>query len=101
MLVAPVRDRPILFATYSGLLGGAERVLLDCATRIPRPLLVACPEGPLAAAVRAAGLRHAPVAERPLRLGPAHAAGLLGFARELRRLEHPAALVAWGARATM
>src|SRR4051794_6111160 len=94
-------DRPILFASYSGLLGGAERVLLDCATRIARPLLVACPEGPLAAAVRAAGLRHARVAERSLRLGPGHAAGLLGFARELQRLETPAALVAWGARATM
>ncbi len=59
---------PILFVSYSGLLGGAERVLLDCATRLPRPLVVACPEGALADAVRAAGLRHARVAGGTLRL---------------------------------
>ncbi len=59
---------PILFASYSGLLGGAERVLLDCATRLPRPALVGCPEGELAEAVQAAGLRHARIAGGTLRL---------------------------------
>ena len=39
-------DRPVLFASYSGLLGGAERVLLDCATRLDRPGVIACPDGP-------------------------------------------------------
>src|SRR4051812_29512868 len=107
MLVAPMTDRdrrPVLFASYSGLLGGAERVLLDAATRLGRPLVVACPEGPLAERLRAAGLPHAPLASRDLRLGPAHAAGLLGLARELgtlSRRHHAAALVAWGARAVL
>ena len=59
---------PVLFASYSGLLGGAERVLLDCSTRLPRPAVVACPEGPLAEAVRAAGLRHAEIAAGTLRV---------------------------------
>jgi len=62
---------PVLFASYSGLLGGAERALLDCATRLPRPAVVACPQGPLAEAVRAAGLRHAEIAGGTLRLRPA------------------------------
>jgi glycosyltransferase involved in cell wall biosynthesis len=102
--------RPIVFLSYSGLLGGAERVLLDCATRLGRPALVACPEGPLAAAARAAGLAVAPLAERPLRLrgGPGvalgHLRGLAGLARDARALARrhdPAALVAWGARAVL
>lgn len=59
---------PVLFASYSGLLGGAERALLDCATRLPRPAVIACPEGALAEAVRAAGLRHADIAAGTLRL---------------------------------
>ena len=67
MLVA-VMTAPVLFASYSGLLGGAERVLLDCATRLPRPAVVACPEGALAEAARAAGLPHAHIAAGPLRL---------------------------------
>src|SRR5918997_5879689 len=52
---------PILFLSFSGVLGGAERVLLDCATRLGRPALVACPEGELAAAARTAGLAVAQV----------------------------------------
>jgi glycosyltransferase involved in cell wall biosynthesis len=87
----------IVFASYSGLLGGAERVLLDCATRLERPLAIACPPGPLA---DAAGALHVPLRERPLRLGLRHAAGLVGMARELARIEAEL-LVAWGARATL
>ena len=30
----------LLFVSYSGVLGGAERVLLDAVTRIERPLTV-------------------------------------------------------------
>ncbi len=90
----------VLFASYSGVLGGAERVLLDCAARLARPVLVACPAGPLAVAVREAGLEHAPLATGTLRLAPAHAAALVAMARELRRFR-PLALVAWGARAIL
>ena len=90
----------ILFVSYSGVLGGAERVLLDCVTRLERPLAVACPPGPLADALRRAGIRHEPVAERPLHLGLRHAAGIAGLARDIRRLK-PDFVVAWGARAVL
>ena len=93
-----------LIVSYSGVLGGAERVLLDCATRLERGAIVACPDGPLAASVRAAGLGWAPVRERPLRRGVAHARGLAGLAREsaaLARRHRPGPIVAWGARAVL
>ena len=47
-MLGGVSDEPMLFAAYAGVLGGAERVLLDCVTRLDRPLRVACPPGPLA-----------------------------------------------------
>lgn len=111
----------LLIVSYSGLLGGAERVLLDCATRLPNgpredqilrasepgPVIVACPDGALATAVRAAGLAHARLAERPLRLRGArvaHARALGALAREIVALSgghRPDVLVAWGARAVL
>src|SRR5215217_8022833 len=100
-------DRPVLFLSYSGVLGGAERVLLDCATRLARPALVACPEGPLAAAARGAGLAVAPIRKRSLRMRGARAGagrGLAGLARDaahLARRREPAALAAWGSRAVL
>src|SRR3954454_17474628 len=97
-MLGGVSNEPILFAAYAGVLGGAERVLLDCVTRLERPLAVACPEGPLAAALRRAGIEHVPLQERPLRRGARH---VFGLARELAALPNPDALVAWGARATM
>ncbi len=100
-------DRPVLFLSYSGVLGGAERVLLDCATRLGRPALVACPEGPLAAAARGAGLRVDPIRNRSLHLRGSRAAaaqrlgGLAVDAARLARRHRPAALVAWSARAML
>jgi len=90
--------------SYSGVLGGSERILLDCATRLDRTAILACPEGPLAAASRSAGLRHAPLPERPLRLGATHMLGLAALARDiaaLARRHRPHALAAWGARAVL
>jgi hypothetical protein len=95
---------PTVIVSYSGVLGGAERILLDCVTRLDEPVVVACPEGALARAVRAAGLEHATLPERPLRLGATHARGLAGLAREVRALaeqRRASALVAWGARAVL
>jgi glycosyltransferase involved in cell wall biosynthesis len=105
---------PAVFLSYSGVLGGAERILLDGATRLGAPAALACPEGPLAAAARAAGLPVRALPERTLQLrsGPAaaaaHAAGLAGLAVDAARMgsrqargPRPAALVAWGARAIL
>jgi glycosyltransferase involved in cell wall biosynthesis len=91
---------PTLFVTYSGVLGGAERVLVDAVTRMQRPVVVACPDGPLAAALEAVGVERAKVATRPLKVGPAHLAGIGGLAQEIRRLP-PGFVVAWGARAVL
>lgn len=99
--------RLVLFLSYSGVLGGAERVLLDCATRLERPAALACPEGPLASAARAAGLDVHPLPDRSLRMRGARGAalrGLAGLARDARRLTRelqPAAVAAWGARAVL
>ena len=88
----------IVFATYSGVLGGAERVLLDCVTRLERPLRVACPPGPLADALQAAGIEHV-AAEGPR--APQERGGHARARRiELTRLR-PKTLVAWGAKAVM
>jgi glycosyltransferase involved in cell wall biosynthesis len=61
------------------------------------PVTVMCPDGPLAARLRAAGVQHVAIPERTLRKGPAHVAGLLALARELPGEQ----VVAWGARAVL
>ncbi|MBE2316387.1 glycosyltransferase family 4 protein [Solirubrobacter sp. CPCC 204708] len=88
---------PVLFASYAGVLGGAERVLLDCVTRLERPLRVACPPGPLADELHAAGIDHVPLQDRGLAKS---ATGTLGLTYELTKLK-PSTLVAWGAKAVM
>lgn len=88
---------PILFASYAGVLGGAERVLLDCVTRLQRPLRVACPPGPLADELRRAGIEHVPLEDRGLKRS---VAGTAGLTVELALLR-PKTLVAWGARTVM
>jgi glycosyltransferase involved in cell wall biosynthesis len=94
-----------LFASYSPLLGGAERVLLDCATVMESA--VACPEGPLAAAAREAGLAVWPLGVRALefRRSPrdrlAAAPRIAAQARELRdilRRLAPAVVFGWNMR---
>ena len=99
----------VLLLSYSGVLGGAERVLLDCAVRLESSAGIACPEGPLADAARAAGLPVSPVPARTFRLrggraAVAHAAGIAALAEDARRLcrdLRPDALLAWGARAAL
>src|SRR4051794_22902973 len=103
-MLEAMTDRPVLFVAYSGVLGGAERVLLDVVTRLERPAVIACPEGPLADAIRTARLPHTPIKARSPRLTPLALGHLFGLTYELtqRAREHdPAAIVAWGSRATM
>jgi glycosyltransferase involved in cell wall biosynthesis len=100
-------DRPVLFLSYAGVLGGAERVLLDCATRLGRPAVVACPDGQLAAAAAAAGLPTEALPERPLKLRGAPLGamrgvkGLAGDATRLAERLRPTVVAAWGARAVL
>jgi N-acetylglucosaminyl-diphospho-decaprenol L-rhamnosyltransferase len=100
----------LLFVSYSGTSGGAEKVLLDCATALEGEVCVACPEGALAAGARARGLRMLPLRERRLErrgsvgdraLAPFR---LAGHARELRALLaalDPDLVVCWGMRSAL
>jgi N-acetylglucosaminyl-diphospho-decaprenol L-rhamnosyltransferase len=98
---------PALFVSYAGVLGGAERLLLDVAGGLRETPSLACPAGPLAERARAAGLHVIELRERPLELrasGRDRVAGPLriaAHARELRSLVRalrPDLLVAWGMR---
>ncbi|HTU98134.1 MAG TPA: glycosyltransferase [Solirubrobacteraceae bacterium] len=97
----------VLFISYSAAAGGAERLLLDWALAVPGGALVACPEGPLAVAARAAGLGTLVLSSRSLALRSSPAArlraavALAAHAREVRRLARnlePDLVVAWGMR---
>jgi N-acetylglucosaminyl-diphospho-decaprenol L-rhamnosyltransferase len=55
---------PVLFVSYSGLWGGAERILVDLAGGLSEPVALLCPDGELASRARAAGV---PVLTRPAR----------------------------------
>ena len=96
-----------LAVTYAGVLGGAERTLLDFTRALPGGLVLACPDGPLADRARAEGVKVLPLPSRPLELrgGTAErlSAGraLAGHTRDVRRLVReagPDLLVAWGMR---
>jgi N-acetylglucosaminyl-diphospho-decaprenol L-rhamnosyltransferase len=100
----------ILFASFSGLLGGAEQVLLDCAAAIDGSHVLACPPGPLAQRARGEGLTVLSVPERGLRIRGslrARARGPLALgahAVELRRLARdldPELVVVWGMRSAL
>ena len=86
---APMPGPPVLFASYSGVLGGAERVLLDCADAPRAPGHGRLPGGTAGRrAARARESRTRRSAQRPLRLGArATPPTSLGLARDLRRLE--------------
>jgi glycosyltransferase involved in cell wall biosynthesis len=95
-----------LFASYSAVLGGAERILLDCAAGL-ESAAVACPEGPLASAAREGGLPVFPLSarsmefQRGLKDRMATPVRIASQARELRvavRRLRPAVVFAWSMR---
>jgi N-acetylglucosaminyl-diphospho-decaprenol L-rhamnosyltransferase len=99
-----------LAVTYAGLLGGAERTLLDFTRGLPGGLVLACPEGALAERARGEGVQVVPLRERPLELrgsvAERLAAGreLAAHGRDVRRTVRevrPDLLVAWGMRTAM
>jgi N-acetylglucosaminyl-diphospho-decaprenol L-rhamnosyltransferase len=96
-----------LAVSYAGILGGAERLLLEVASGVEERVLIACPPGGLADEARARGLGVFELRERSLELRrtPVErimAAGrLAGHAAELRSLVaavRPERLIAWGMR---
>jgi len=97
----------VLFASYSGAFGGAERLLLDFAGSLEVPLGVACPTGELFDAAHARELSVFPLTRRSLRLRGDRAGAALrlaGHAIELRRLidnVNPELVIAWGMRSAM
>ena len=100
----------LIAASYSGVLGGAERILLDFAAGLPEPPELALPEGPVAEEARARGLGVFELRERSLvlRAGTrdrvAAPLRLAGHAAELRALianAQPEAVIAWGMRTGM
>jgi glycosyltransferase involved in cell wall biosynthesis/GT2 family glycosyltransferase len=98
---------PLLFVTYAGVWGGAERVLLDTIHGLDEPAVLLCPSGPLATRARAAGI---PVVARPARslelrggarVRAGAALGLVAHALEVRTVAlslRARAVVAWGMR---
>lgn len=100
----------VLFVSYSGVLGGAERLLVDIAGGLPQAPALACPEGPLADAARAAGLPVFALTARAVELRgrPAErtraAQHLAAHAREVRRVVRalgPELVIAWGMRSAI
>jgi glycosyltransferase involved in cell wall biosynthesis len=97
----------VLLVPSAGVLGGAERVLLEWAAALERPALVACPPGPLAAAAEQAGLDVVSLVDRPLRRRGRSAraafelAALAGDLGALARRHRPAVVVASGQRALL
>jgi len=101
---------PVLLISYSGALGGAERVLIEFATALEGDLCLACPEGPLAVQARMRAIRVLPLRNRPLdlraRLSDRIAAGwrLACYRREVRALVRdldPALVIGTGMRSAL
>jgi GT2 family glycosyltransferase/glycosyltransferase involved in cell wall biosynthesis len=100
----------VLFASYSGAFGGAERLLLEFARAFEPAAALACPQGPLAEAARSDGFAVFSLQARSLHLrrrgrdrlsaGPR----LLAHGAELRRLVRnldPELVIAWGMRSAI
>ena len=99
-----------LFVSYSGLMGGSERILLDLAPRLTGGVAVACPEGVLSQRLREAGIQVFPLRSRRLQLRatlrdriekPLRLAGQAREAGELVAALRPSVTVGWGTRAAI
>lgn len=100
----------VLLVSYSGALGGAERILLDFAGALEGEIMLACPEGPLAPAARAVGLRVLGLRQRSLllrggtstRVAAARRLAAHGLeARSLIAATAPDLVVVWGMRSAL
>jgi GT2 family glycosyltransferase/glycosyltransferase involved in cell wall biosynthesis len=100
----------VLIISYSGALGGAERILLDFADGLEGERNLACPEGPLAQAARARGIRVLGLRARSLAArGSAggrlralrHLAAHGAEARRLIDALDPDVVLSWGMRSAL
>src|SRR6478672_6860288 len=98
---------PALIASYTSAAGGAERLLLDVATGLEEPPLIACPSGWLADQARELGFTVFELPERSLHVRRsardrvAAVSRLAAHSRELKRLirdVRPDLVVAFGMR---
>ena len=98
----------LIAVSYAGMLGGAERMLVELAAGLPEPPDLAAPEGALAEAARARGLGVFELRERSLDLrarlrdrasAPGRIAAQAGELRALLASTRPDAVLAWGMRA--
>jgi GT2 family glycosyltransferase/glycosyltransferase involved in cell wall biosynthesis len=58
----------VLLVSYSGALGGAERLVVEWAAALHGERCIACPEGPFEQAARAAGIRVFAIRKRSLEM---------------------------------
>ena len=100
----------VLFASYSGALGGAEQVLIDFASALDAEVCLACPQGPMASEALQAGFRVFSLPSRSLdvRTTPRDRAmalpRLAAHGIELHRLAQrlrPDVVVLWGMRSAI
>jgi glycosyltransferase involved in cell wall biosynthesis len=93
-----------LIVCYSGVLGGAERLLLQFGGGLRPDVVVACPRGALAEAARAHGFDVRLLSARALEMRGSRlraALQLASFAAEVRALtaaERPGVVIAWSMR---
>jgi GT2 family glycosyltransferase/glycosyltransferase involved in cell wall biosynthesis len=100
----------VLLVSYSGTLGGAERLIVDWASALRNERCIACPEGPFAEAARASGIRVFTIRKRSLEvrssvrdrvLAPVRLASHRRELRALLRRVDPEILVLCGMRSTI
>lgn len=93
--------------SYASVMGGGERILLDRATALPEPVVVACPPGPLAQEVRSRGLESISLRPRRAELrgsvrdragAPLRLAGQAAEIRAAVRAVQPGCVVGWSMR---
>ena len=100
---------PLLIHSYSGRLGGSERILLDLLHRSREPIVLACPGGPLADGAAASDIPVIRLREGQLEARGAFDAALAAAAiarhgraiADLVRDIEPNLVVSWGMRSAM
>ena len=104
-----IDNSPILIHSFSGALGGSEKILLELLHNAPIPVVLACPPGALADGAAAVGIPVLRIKSRALEsrggLSPAKAAiAIASYGAEIAaiiRATSPSLEVAWGMRSAI